>query len=173
MASSSSTNPTTPPSSSRLSTEQPSVSSSHSLSLEPPLTEQEIETKPWKYIGYKGYASFIASENDFYIVRRFASLNTRIALALQDQVSVLEEELEALDARYSTRDAEDLHNGSFRDDQEDRAALVERIAENLMKYSESAPPRYNSRYDTDDSGRCIHGPAILTPKSTPSMCSRH
>jgi hypothetical protein len=57
----------------------------------------------------------------------------------------LEEELEALDARYSRRDAEDLHNGSFRDNREDRAALVERIAEKLMKYSESAPPRYNSR----------------------------
>jgi hypothetical protein len=108
---------------------------------EPPLTEQEIETKPWKYIGYKGYSSFIASETDFYIVRRFASLNTRIALALQDQVSVLEEELQALDARYSRRNAEDLHNGSFRDDREDRTALVEKIAEKLMKYSEPAPPK--------------------------------
>ena len=74
-------------------------------------------------------------------MRQFASLNTRIALAPQDQVSVLEEKLEALDARYSRCDAEDLHNGSFRDDREDRAALVENIVERLIIYSESAPPR--------------------------------
>lgn len=131
-----STNPTNPPSTSRQSVHQLSTSTD-SLPDESPLTEQEIETKPWKYIGYKGYSSFIASENDFYIVRRFATLNTRIALALQDQVAVLEEELEELDARYSRRDAEDLHNGSFGDDREDRMKLVESIAEKLMKYSSS------------------------------------
>lgn len=51
-------------------------------------------------MGYKGYSSLIASENNFYIVRCFGALNARIALVLQGQVSVLEEELEALDGRY-------------------------------------------------------------------------
>lgn len=127
-------NPTTPPSSNQQSTDRQSTYSNF-LPEEPLVTEQEIETKPWKYIGYKGYSSFIASDNDFYIVRRFAALNTRIALALQDEVTVLEEELSELDARYSRRDAEDLHNGSFRDDREDRTALVEKIGEKLLKYS--------------------------------------
>jgi hypothetical protein len=135
LASLASTNPTTPPSTRRASTSQAS-SSSHSLVDPSPLTEEEIEAKPWKYIGYKGYADFIASENDFYIVRRFRSLNTRIALALQDQVSVLEEQLDELDKEYSRREAVDLHNGSFRDDRENRIALVEVICEKLMKYSE-------------------------------------
>lgn len=113
-------------------------SSSHatrSSTQEAPLSQEEIEKKPWKHIGYRGYADFLASENDFFIVRRFAALNTRVALALQDQVTVLEEKLSNLDREYSRRDAEDRHNGSFRDDFEERIALVEAIGEKLMKYS--------------------------------------
>jgi len=103
---------------------------------ETPLTEEEIDRKPWKYIGYKGYAEFIASDNDFYIVRQFATLNVRIMLALQDQVSVLEDRLQELDVQYSRRNAEDLHNGSFRDDRQDRSNLIENISDKLIKYSE-------------------------------------
>lgn len=129
------TSPHSTRSTSPLSTSTSTRNRAVSVAIEP-LTEEEIETKPWKYIGYKGYSDFIASENDFYIVRRFASLNTRVSLALQDQVTVLEEQLDELDKQYSRRDAEDLHNGTFRDDREDRTALVEKISEKLMKYSE-------------------------------------
>ncbi|KAF4628645.1 hypothetical protein G7Y89_g9509 [Cudoniella acicularis] len=127
-----STAPSSPPSTRRDSTSMRSVNEVEG----PPLTEEEIERKPWKYIGYKGYSEFIASDNDFYIVRNFASLNTRITLALQDQISVLEADLEELDAQYSRRDAEDLHNGSFRDDREDRTELIEKITTKLAKYNE-------------------------------------
>jgi hypothetical protein len=128
-----SSNPTSAPSTGRAST------STRNSVLEAPLTKEEIEKKPWKYIGYKGYSDFIASENDFYILRRFASLNARVALTLQDQISVLEEQLDDLDQHCSRRDVEDLHNGSFRDDREERAALVEMIYEKLTKYSTFAP----------------------------------
>jgi len=106
-----------------------------SIGAEPPLTKQEIDRKPWKYIGYRGYSNFIASDCDFYVLQRFASLNTHVALALQDQVSILEAELDELDTAYSPRDAEDLHNGSTRMDRADRIKLVNRIADNIMKYS--------------------------------------
>jgi hypothetical protein len=128
-----SSNSTSAPSTGRAST------STRNSVPEVPLTKEEIEKKPWKYIGYRGYADFIASENDFYILRRFASLNVRVALSLQDQISVLEEQLDELDKHYSRRDAEDLHNGSFRDDREERTALVEMIYEKLTKYSTSVP----------------------------------
>lgn len=104
---------------------------------EPDLTKEEIEEKPWKYIGYNGYASFLASEKDFYILRRFTSLNIRLALAIQDQVVELEEQLQELDYGYSRRSAPDLHNGSFRDDREDRKTLLEEIAQKLSQYSKS------------------------------------
>lgn len=102
---------------------------------ESPLTTKEIELKPWKYIGYRGYSEFISSENDFYILRGFKALNSRIALAQQDQIVVLEERLKELDAEYSRRDAEDRHNGSFRGDRRDRTELVDLIAEKLSIYS--------------------------------------
>lgn len=110
-------------------------SSTINMPDEPQLTGEEIEQKPWKYIGYKGYSEFIASENDFYVLRGFRSLNTRIALALQDQITVLEQKMEQLDTQYSRRHAEDLHNGSFRYDRDDRAALLEAIASKLSLYS--------------------------------------
>jgi hypothetical protein len=128
-----SSNPTSAPSTGRAST------STRNPVPEVPLTKEEIEKKPWKYIGYRGYADFIASENDFYILRRFASLNSRVALSLQDQISVLEEQLDDLDKHCSRRDAEDLHNGSFRDDRKERTALVEVIYEKLTKYSAFSP----------------------------------
>src|SRR4051812_48737888 len=127
-----STPPSSPPSFDGSSSIRSSISS---LPPEPPLTPEEVEKKPWKYIGYRGYADFIASENDFYIVRRFAALNTRAALALQDKVSVLEEQLEDLDRSFGRRDAVDIHNGSFRDDQEGRSVLMGEIIEALTKYS--------------------------------------
>lgn len=121
-------------------------SSTRSVTPEAPLTQEEIERKPWKYIGYRGYANFISSENDFYIVRRFGALNVRVVLALQDQVSVLEEQLKDLDQDYSGRSAVDIHNGSFRNDRDQRTQLLGEIAEALMKYSSSSPyqPRLNA-----------------------------
>jgi hypothetical protein len=105
---------------------------------EPLITTEEIEEKPWKYIGYRGYSEFISSENDFYILRGFKSLNTRIALAQQDQIAVLEERLKALNIEYGRRDAEDRHNGSFRSDRDDRTELVDLISEKLSLYSKTS-----------------------------------
>lgn len=100
------------------------------------LTQDEVDEKPWKYIGYKGYTDFIASENDFFMLRRFASISTRIALKLQDEVLELEEKLEELDKKYSRRGAVDVNNGSFRDDEDDRAQVLELLRQKLVVYSE-------------------------------------
>ncbi|TVY33883.1 hypothetical protein LOCC1_G008063, partial [Lachnellula occidentalis] len=129
-----STIPTSPPSTSRASTSTSIPNSASSLNTDQP-TEEEIERKPWKYIGYKGYADFLASENDFFIFRKFASLNCRVALSLQDQLSVLESDLDDIDTRYSKKNAGDINNGSFRDDREDRAELVQSISQKLAQYN--------------------------------------
>src|SRR5437868_4632427 len=111
---------------SNASTKDVSRPDSRAIDTEP--TEEEIQRKPWKHIGYKGYANFIASEDDLFILRRFDTLNTRVALALQDEISELEEELGMLDKRYSSRDAEDVHNGTFREDLGDRSEMIKTIA---------------------------------------------
>ncbi|TVY35036.1 hypothetical protein LCER1_G008993, partial [Lachnellula cervina] len=78
------------------------IKSNFSIVYQHRTTDREKnETRPWKYIGYKGYADILASENDNFIFRKFASLNCRVASSLQDQLSVLESDLGGIDTRYS------------------------------------------------------------------------
>lgn len=100
-----------------------------------PPTQEEIQRKPWKFIGYKGYADFIASDNDFLILRRFGTLSARVALSLQDEISELEHRLGEYDAKYSDRNARDVNNGTFRDELPDRKELFQIIADKICRYS--------------------------------------
>jgi hypothetical protein len=104
------------------------------------VTQEEVDKKAWKYIRYKGYADFIASENNFFVLRTFASISARIALSLQDQVTVLENRLGELEKQYSSREARDVNNGSFRDNSVDRAKLYEELRVKLMRYCEVFRP---------------------------------
>jgi hypothetical protein len=101
------------------------------------LTQEEIERKPWKYVGYKGYTKFIASESDFFILRRFTAASIRVALYLQDQVATLVKDLEEIDRRSSQKSAPDYHNGSFRyDENEERQDILVRLHTKMTEYSE-------------------------------------
>lgn len=109
------------------------TTSTESVENEP--TEEDIRRKPWKYIGIKGYAKFIASDDDFFILRRFNTLIARVALGLEDEISDLEGQLDVLDERYSSKTAEDVNNGTFRDDMEDRMEIIETLRKKLKRYS--------------------------------------
>ncbi|KAL5334669.1 hypothetical protein BJX70DRAFT_350980 [Aspergillus crustosus] len=101
-----------------------------------PLTQHELDQKPWKYIGYHGYATFLASDSDFCNFRRFERLNTRVILALQDDLSQLEESLDETDRSWSARDAPDVNNGSFRQDpQQVRVDLIWEAQQKLEEYN--------------------------------------
>ncbi|KAI8673744.1 hypothetical protein NCS55_00695600 [Fusarium keratoplasticum] len=108
-------------------------SSSHPENAPP--SEEEIQRKPWKFIGYRGYTEFLSSEDDWFVLRRFGALNVRMALALQDEISVLEDKLRELDENYSQRESPDRHNGRFRGDAEDRSALTDLISDKLYRYN--------------------------------------
>ncbi|XXG96974.1 hypothetical protein Hte_003267 [Hypoxylon texense] len=98
-------------------------------------SQDDIYGRPWKYIGYRGYTQFIASDNDLFIFRQFTELNTRIALRLQDKVSVLETELNALEDSYSAKKSGPINNGSFRDDMDEREVLLVKIEKALDRYN--------------------------------------
>ena len=101
----------------------------------------DIQQKPWKYLGYRAFSGFIASDNDFFVIRRFGTLNARIILALQDQLSQLEESLNALDMKYSHVECPDLNNGSFREDPKaDRRKIIGDIKTALLEYSRFYSP---------------------------------
>jgi hypothetical protein len=99
-------------------------------------SQDELLNKPWKYTGYRAFSQFIASDNDFFVLRRFGALNARVILALQDQLSKLEEDLEEIDKRCSELDAGDVNNGSFRQEtQKDRRDVIWNIHRKLREYS--------------------------------------
>lgn len=99
------------------------------------ITREDVHGKPWKYVGYKGYANLISLDNDFFILRRFGALNARVALLLQDKIVELEAQLKELDAWYSSKSAGDFDNGTFRGDLEDRSGLLDQIESALKRYS--------------------------------------
>ena len=100
-------------------------------------TKEEIKKQPWKYIGYRGYASWVASSDTFFHVRKFATLNARVILALQDEICVLEEKLQGLDRTYSSKETGIINNGSFRDDQKtERIETMQNLKQKLLEYSE-------------------------------------
>lgn len=104
------------------------------------VSPKEEKEKPWKYVGYKVFSRWIASDPNFFVLRRFGTLNARVALSLQDEIAQLEEKLDYMDKHYSDRTTQDVHNGTFRDEpftaEDDRQKLVrEVLPEKLDKYS--------------------------------------
>ncbi|KAK5952926.1 hypothetical protein OHC33_006047 [Knufia fluminis] len=100
----------------------------------PLLTEEDIQRKPWRYIGYKGFSEWMASDDDFFVVRRLDSLTARVILLLQWGLTKLEIKLEALDFDRSRLVVKDLHNGSLELDDDDRQQLVHHIHIKLKEY---------------------------------------
>lgn len=88
-------------------------------------------------MGYRSFARFAASDTDFFVLRRFKYLNTRVLLTLQDELSALEEDLETLEQSLMRKDAEGIDNGTLRPDPVPRrAALIALISEKVDRYSE-------------------------------------
>lgn len=67
--------------------------------------------RAWKTIGYPGFCEYISLDNDAFLIRRFDTLNARVLLDLQYQITELEDELTALDqACREDPDVEDPSN---------------------------------------------------------------
>lgn len=115
------------------STPQPSLQQSRPLPL---LTKDEIKRAPWRYIGYPGFSKWMASSNDFLIIRRFDALATRVILLLQWKLSKLEDQLSKLDFKLSREVVKDLNNGSFELDLDERLVLIGEIATKLKEYND-------------------------------------
>jgi hypothetical protein len=101
------------------------------------VTVEERLLKPWKYIGYHAFSSFISSDNDFFFLRQFGTLHARVLLALQDEIVALESKLQDLDRWASRKEERDLHNGSFRQDcVKERVGLLGMLEVKLFRYGE-------------------------------------
>lgn len=100
----------------------------------PDLEQQKV--KSWRYIGYRGFSEWSASAQDFLVVRRFDSLAARVIFLLQWEITKLESGLTEMDEvrMYGAKD--DLNNGSFECDDEDRQFQIKTIKAKLEDYCE-------------------------------------
>jgi hypothetical protein len=50
----------------------------------------------WKFEGYREFSKWMASDDDFFIIRRFQSLNANVILYMQDRISQIESQLKSI-----------------------------------------------------------------------------
>ena len=73
-----------------------------------------------------------ASDDDFFVLRRFGEVSARVLLRLQDQIVELEERLREID-KMCVKNGKD--NGTFRYDHcEERTWLLDQLTSRLAHY---------------------------------------
>lgn len=100
------------------------------------LSQEDLDRKPWKYIGYKGFSRYVSCSDDFLALRRYDRLHCRVLLTLQDRVAELEEELDLLDNSVSRKSSPDIDNGTIRRDHGRRKELLQEISKALKDYDD-------------------------------------
>lgn len=109
--------------------------SSTSLPQSNPSTT-DIQAQPWKYLGYRAFCEWSASDNDLFVLRRFTALNTRVILKMQDEIAQLEEELTEIDDQNAQVHIPPVNNGSFRNEVvRRREEIIEEARVKLREYS--------------------------------------
>jgi hypothetical protein len=93
--------------------------------------------KYYKEFGYRAFSQLIASEQTFFMVRRFGALNARVALCLQDKITKLSDKLDEYDEDNADPYVGDVNNGTFREEHDTRRTeLIEgELLDSLTKYS--------------------------------------
>lgn len=100
------------------------------------LTTMEIESKPWKYQGYRAFCEFAASSGDAFVLRRFNRLNARVILSMQDEIVQYETELEMLEQKCMKAEEATERNSSMRyDPQPRRQEIIRNLRIVLQEYS--------------------------------------
>lgn len=79
-------------------------------------------------------SAWMASDDDFFVVRRFGTIGARVMLYMQDQVVELEERLRKVDSECMEAEPA-MDNGTFRQDPDlRRAKIIESLSIKLERY---------------------------------------
>lgn len=82
--------------------------------------------------GYPAMCKWAASDDDFFLLRRFGEIGARVLLRLQDRIVKLEEDLQHMDHMCLK---EGLDNGTFRFDRNfERQRLLDELTSRLEQY---------------------------------------
>ncbi|KAF1837463.1 hypothetical protein BDW02DRAFT_565938 [Decorospora gaudefroyi] len=97
-------------------------------------------SKAWQTEGYKALSKWMASENDFFVFRRFESLNANTILYLQHRITELEKRLESIHGMIEGSAPEQkLKNSSFGWDAKympERSQIMSELSCLLMHYNQ-------------------------------------
>jgi hypothetical protein len=94
--------------------------------------------------GYPQLAAFVNSDKNFLIARKYGFLRSRVLLYRQDELSVLEKDLIALDDDDNEKRAIALTSRKFDEQTEkdpvySRKVLIQKIDNKLKEYGKSPP----------------------------------
>lgn len=112
-------------------------------------TQQLVQVNPnnhaYKYIGYPGLCQFMASDNDFFVLRRFGDLNVRVLLDMQHDIQQQENRLLELDQKCKEDPNPWAKMDSLAWDKNaghpfpERAAILRSLRGILREYSKHSP----------------------------------
>lgn len=104
---------------------------------------EEAKRKRWKYIGYSGASRWMASDSDFFVIRRFDTLNTRLILERQAQIASIEQKLARIDESIFTIDQD---NSTVLDDgHPERPELLRKLWPLMKEYSTFLGPQHRQK----------------------------
>lgn len=88
--------------------------------------------------------TWMSSDDDFFVLRRFGEVGARVLLSMQDQIAKLEEELQQQDNFCKSASKELADNGTFRNDRNlRRIEIINHLSYMLERY------RKNSRFQAE------------------------
>ncbi|UNI23750.1 hypothetical protein JDV02_009550 [Purpureocillium takamizusanense] len=90
----------------------------------------------WRDEGYPGFSKWMASSDDFLVLRRFGQLNVRVLLLMQDRIVRKEEQLANIDA-HGRLSADKADSSSLRlEPLPEREAILDELKVMLHEYNE-------------------------------------
>lgn len=102
------------------------------------LTTEQKEFYNWQYQGYPSLTKWMASSNDFFLLRRFSPLQVRCLLYLQNEIAKRKQLIESWDD-YAQRQSYGTQKGccgSLSDDPyPQRLALIQQALPLIQQYS--------------------------------------
>ncbi|KAL3961267.1 hypothetical protein ACCO45_002790 [Purpureocillium lilacinum] len=92
----------------------------------------------WRDEGYPGFSKWMASSDDFLVLRRFGQLNVRVLLLMQDRIVRKEEELANIDAhgRLHGDDSKADSSSLRKEPLPEREAILDELKTMLHEYNE-------------------------------------
>lgn len=111
----------------------------------PSPTEEEKQERSWQYHGYPAFAEWMASSDDFFVLRRFSKESARCLLRLQHEIAKASKDLDDLDEFSRNQPPGWGGCDTFEEDKFHlRPQMIERMEYLLQRYCRSRVPASTS-----------------------------